>query len=506
MLNSKFFKSLVFIGISQFLLISSTSAAGDANDSGILFNDSHFHLTNYIQEGLTATEFLDIMGDKVGRVALFGLPLQQKWDAFVSGDRAPDYYLLSDARLYYYSFTDAMIAEEYMKLSSKQQKRFDPMITGFNPTDMYAADHILRVLKMYPGVFSGIGEFSIHKEFVTPKIAGHIASLRNNAFDRILDVVAEVGLVAILHCDINTVRDPGGDRTAHFDDLKAVLKSHTDATVIWAHTGLGRYVKPTPNHLSLLKEILDDKDLDQVYFDISWDEVAKYIVNDPEVTKAWADMIKAYPDRFLFGTDTVAPATQEKYLVPYNVYQPLWDLLDEQTADKIKMGNYERLFDSANKKIRLWELTNEQETQKPQWFRVIAKNSGRCLHVHGGGNANGANITQWNCVDKPNVQWQFVPANEPGYFFMKARHSGKCAHVDGGGNANGTNITQSDCVDQDNVKWRKKYLGDGYFNLIAKNSDKCAQVHGGGKAKGANITQSDCVNKNNLKWRLELAE
>ena len=40
------------------------------------------------------------------------------------------------------------------------------MITGFNPADMYGVDHIRRVLKTFPGVFTGIGEFSIHKEFV----------------------------------------------------------------------------------------------------------------------------------------------------------------------------------------------------------------------------------------------------------------------------------------------------------------------------------------------------
>jgi hypothetical protein len=71
------------------------------------FNDSHFHLMNYVQKGLTPQEFLKMMGDRVGRVALFGIPLQQKWDYFESGDRTPDYYLLSDAELYYYSFTDA---------------------------------------------------------------------------------------------------------------------------------------------------------------------------------------------------------------------------------------------------------------------------------------------------------------------------------------------------------------------------------------------------------------
>ena len=50
------------------------------------------------------------MGDKVGRVAVFGLPLQQMWDKNNSGDFAPTYYLQTDAPLYYYSFTDAWLA------------------------------------------------------------------------------------------------------------------------------------------------------------------------------------------------------------------------------------------------------------------------------------------------------------------------------------------------------------------------------------------------------------
>ena len=79
-------------------------AAGDAEYD---FNDSHFHLTNYVQEGIEAREFLSIMGTRVGRSTLFGIPLQQQWSYGNSGDFAPTYYLQSDAPLYYYSFTDA---------------------------------------------------------------------------------------------------------------------------------------------------------------------------------------------------------------------------------------------------------------------------------------------------------------------------------------------------------------------------------------------------------------
>ena len=128
--------------------IDSGDRANAAND--YLFNDTHFHLTNYIQEGIDIHDFLKIMGNKAGRVALFGIPLQQQWSYRVDDDRAPTYYLNSDAPLYYYSFTDAWIATAYKSLSKQEQARFDPMITGFNPTDMYAADHIRRVLKRFP--------------------------------------------------------------------------------------------------------------------------------------------------------------------------------------------------------------------------------------------------------------------------------------------------------------------------------------------------------------------
>ena len=287
------------------------AAQVDAEEPAPLFNDAHFHLSNYVQRGITARHYFDMVGERVGRVAMFGIPLQQKWDYFVSGDREPHYYLHSDAALYYYSFVDAMIASEYLSPSDAQKRRVDPMITGFNPTDMYAADHIRRVLLTFPGVFSGIGEFSIHKEFVSSKVAGHAASLRNPALNRILATVAEIGLVAILHCDIARVRP--GERPAHYDDLLAVLAAHPGASVIWAHTGLGRFVPPTDRHLALLDEMLGDSRYDHVMLDISWDEVARYVVRDADTLAAWAALIEKHPTRFLFGTDSVAPSDWDAY-------------------------------------------------------------------------------------------------------------------------------------------------------------------------------------------------
>ncbi|MBZ5859024.1 amidohydrolase family protein [Flavihumibacter profundi] len=324
-------------------------------------NDSHFHLTNYIQEGTNINKFLDIMGDKVGRVALFGIPLQQQWSYGNTGNFAPSYYLASDAPLYYYSFTDAFIAMAYKSLRPEQQKRFDPMITGFNPADMYAADHIKRVLKVFPGVFSGIGEFSIHKEFVSSKISGETASLNNPALDKILDFAAEAGLLVILHNDIDMPYPKSGQDPYLVKQIGDLFRRHKDATIIWAHCGLGRVVQPIHDQLRLLEIALGNPETQHVYIDISWDEVAKYIVSSPEAIKATAAVINKYPDRFLFGTDEVAPATQEKYLKIYNMYTPLLAQLTPDARYKLLKGNYERLFDAARIKVRAWEKAHAND-------------------------------------------------------------------------------------------------------------------------------------------------
>ena len=206
------------------ICLSLSSFSQQSKTDSFLLNDSHFHLTNYVQEGTEIHKFLQIMGNKVGRVALFGIPLQQMWNYSNTGNFAPTYYLATDDPLYYYSFTDAYIAMAYRSLTKEEQARFDPMITGFNPADMYAADHIRRVLTTFPGVFTGIGEFTIHKEFVSSKVAGPTASLTNPALDRILDFCAETGLLVILHNDIDMPFPKNGQDNWDVVQLRELFK------------------------------------------------------------------------------------------------------------------------------------------------------------------------------------------------------------------------------------------------------------------------------------------
>ena len=366
--SAVFLAALASLTLSAVFLARPTGAQGQA--AADEFNDSHFHLTNYVQQGIEPRQFLQIMGKRVHRSTLFGIPLQQQWSYGNSGDFAPTYYLHSDAPLYYYSFTDAYIAAVYRSLSKEEQARFDPMITGFNPADMYGVDHIRRVLKAFPEVFSGIGEFSIHKEFVSAKISGETASLTNPALDRILDFAAESGLVVILHNDIDMPFAKTDTEPVYLSQTKALLKRHPKTTIIWAHVGLGRIVHPvqvsaeaaerSPTHVGIVEAMLTDPALAHVSFDISWDEVAKYAVASPESVKRVAAMLNKYPDRFLFGTDTVAPAGPAPYFAVFDMWAPVWRLLTPDASLKVRKGNYERIFDEGRRRVRAWEKANAQ--------------------------------------------------------------------------------------------------------------------------------------------------
>jgi predicted TIM-barrel fold metal-dependent hydrolase len=207
-------------------------------------------------------------------------------------------------------------------------------------------------------VFEGIGEFTIHKEFVSAKVAGEIASLTNPALDRLLEFAGEVGLVVLIHNDIDTPFPRPGQDPYQAVQLRELFERHPNATIIWAHIGLGRVVHPAKDQLSIIDRALSNPASSHVYVDISWDETAKYIAASPETIAATADLINRHPTRFLFGTDEVAPTNQADYLKVYRRYGPLFARLTPTASELVRKGNYERIFDEARRKVRAWEKAN----------------------------------------------------------------------------------------------------------------------------------------------------
>jgi hypothetical protein len=69
-------------------------------------------------------------------------------------------------------------------------------------------------------------------------------------------------------------------------------------------------------------------------------------------------MLNRHPERFLFGTDNVAPADQATQLRVYHLWDPIWKQLTPEASRKVRLENYERLFDAARIRVRAWEAAN----------------------------------------------------------------------------------------------------------------------------------------------------
>ncbi len=151
--------------------------------------------------------------------------------------------------------------------------------------------------------------------------------------------------------------------------------------------------------------------------------------------------------------------------------------------------------------IALTLLSGFSTAQAGELLFVEARHSGKCLHVTNASQENGAAVTQWDCIDKPNVKLEELPAGD-GYVFLRFVHSGKCLHVSNGSQENAAPITQWDCIDKPNVKIRKKPAGEGYFHLSFQHSGKCVHQANGVQNNGGAITQWDCIDKPNVLWRI----
>ena len=86
--------------------------------------------------------------------------------------------------------------------------------------------------------------------------------------------------------------------------------------------------------------------------------MAKYAVSSPQAIAAVAAMLNKYPDRFLFGTDTVAPATAAAYDGVFDMWEPVWRQLTPDASFKVRKGNYERIFNEGRRRVRDWERLN----------------------------------------------------------------------------------------------------------------------------------------------------
>jgi hypothetical protein len=69
-----------------------------------------------------------------------------------------------------------------------------------------------------------------------------------------------------------------------------------------------------------------------VYFDISWSEVAKYIVANSDSIRHAAEFVNRYQNRFLFGTTKSLQPIRKTTCVSTTSMAPLWSVISKEAS------------------------------------------------------------------------------------------------------------------------------------------------------------------------------
>ncbi len=300
--------------------------------------DMHMHIVDFLQktDGLSAL-LKQMDAANIDKSVIFGLPVKKKWESFEP--HPPFYYLDDNAPCYYYGLTDEVVAEQYLALSKQDQKRFAPMICGFNPTDCLAIDHLEYIYNKYP-IWKGVGELLLRHDDLTNLTMEEVARINHKALEPIFQFCIDRQLPLMIHQNVTSVGIH--DHFEYLHELRHVLTGFPKLNLVWAHCGISRriggkdYFKVTD---ALLNEFSNLK------VDIAW-VVFDDVICDPDnndLPKAeWVQLIEENPNRFMVGSDLCGHFDSlGKTIARYN---KLFSMLSPTTVAAIAHGNAQQLW------------------------------------------------------------------------------------------------------------------------------------------------------------------
>jgi hypothetical protein len=109
----------------------------------------------------------------------------------------------------------------------------------------------------------------------------------------------------------------------------------------------------SPAYQQIIEQLLSDPRLSHLYFDISWDEVAKYVVQTREIEKARGRRLQSISGPVLLGPRRAGGSGGAA--AGLRAGAPICARLTPEASVKIRKGNYKRIFDAARANVRAWE-------------------------------------------------------------------------------------------------------------------------------------------------------
>lgn len=281
------------------LVVSTPCIAGD---SDYRYSDAHLHTVDFFQQGEPLPQLLEAMDAAgVGDSMVSGMALMKKWQE--NEPKRPDTYAGDDAATYWFSATDAYLAEALQALAPAQRARLRPFLSGFNPTDKNADLHLERMVALYPGLWQGIGEVITRHDDLTALTEGETPRANSEAMYRVYAFAGRHGLPVLLHSNITSKRERN---PLYAGELEDALQKYPEVAFIWAHAGtsktLHRFQGKMDFLLPTLRRLLAAHD--NLYVDLSWTVLRPYLLDDDDrPDPEWVALVERYPTRFVVGSD-----------------------------------------------------------------------------------------------------------------------------------------------------------------------------------------------------------
>lgn len=135
-----------------------------------------------------------------------------------------------------------------------------------------------------------------------------------------------------------------------------------------------------------------------------------------------------------------------------------------------------------------------------QLLEIVGVNAEKCLDVRESAMWANAPLHQWECLNPKNQRFRVIDHGDS--VSLQAEHSNKCVTIGGGGDTNGAPVTQTDDCYSPAAKVkivRGNHLANSYTLRSARNG-KCLDVPNGQRDNGALLQQWDCVGTKWQEW------